>query len=482
MPPRIWYRSAFPEAGAGVLASTGGAGGAGKIGAGAAGWGEPQAGQKATGPERTFRQVAQRIEDRSVHAAQGLRVCYERRVLAPAAARGRILAQLTDVAPLAAERVPLRTALARALAEDLRADGPVPAFAASTMDGYALRAADAPRPGARLPLAFEVFAGRPADRALPPGACCRIFTGAPLPEGADSVEMQEEVRRAGKTAVFARAAAPGRFVRAAGSDLPAGAMALPAGTPVDAGVIGLAAGLGRSELAVWRRPRVAILPTGDEVVPAGRPVAAGQIPESNGPALVAAVLEAGGDPVLLPIAGDEPDAIRAALAAAEGADALVTTGGVSVGARDAVRGALVAAGAQLDFWKVAMRPGKPFTFGRWGRMAVFGLPGNPASALVTFELFVRPALRALAGLPGDGRVVVSGRLATAQEKPAELTVYLRAHAHRDGGELVLEPLRTQLSGHLTSVAGHDALAVLPAGPARLRRGARVDAILLRPVS
>jgi molybdopterin molybdotransferase len=406
-------------------------------------------------------------------------VCYERRVLAPAAARGRILAQLSDVAPLAAERVPLRAALARALAEDLRADGPVPSFAAATMDGYALRAADAPRPGARLPVAFEVFAGRAVARALPPGACCRIFTGAPLPEGADAVEMQEEVRRSGRAALFARAAERGRFIRGAGSDLAAGAVALAAGTPVDAGVIGLAAGLGRTELAVWRRPRVVILPTGDEVVPAGRPVAPGQIPESNGPALVAAVLEAGGDPVLLPIAGDSPEALRAALAAAEGADALVTTGGVSVGARDVVRSALTAAGARLDFWKVAMRPGKPFTFGRWGRTAVFGLPGNPASALVTFELFARPALRALAGLAGDGRVVVTGRLATAQEKPAELTVYLRARARREGADLVLEPLRSQLSGHLTSVAGHDALAVLPAGAARLRRGARVEAILLR---
>jgi molybdopterin molybdotransferase len=193
------------------------------------------------------------------------------------------------------------------------------------------------------------------------------------------------------------------------------------------------------------------------------------------------VLEAGGDPVLLPIAGDSPEALRRALAAAEGSDALVTTGGVSVGARDEVRGALAVAGARLDFWKVAMRPGKPFTFGRWGRTAVFGLPGNPASALVTFELFARPALRALAGLPGTGRLVVPARLAAAQEKPAELTVFLRVRVRRDrdGDDLVVEPLRTQASGHLTSVAGHDALAVLPAGTARLRRGARVDAILLR---
>lgn len=409
-------------------------------------------------------------------------MCYERPVLDPVAARRRILAQLADVAPLAAERVPLRAALGRALAEDLRADGAVPAFDASTMDGYALRAADAPRPGTRLPVAFEVFAGRPAAGPLPAGTCCRIFTGAPLPAGADCVEMQEEVDRAGRAATFRRAAEAGRFVRRAGSDLAPGARALEAGTVVDAGVVGLAAGLGRPELAVHRRPRVAILPTGDELIVAGRAVAPGQIPESNGPALVAAALEAGAEPLLLPVAADDPAAVRAALAAAAGADALVTTGGVSVGARDLVRAALRDAGARLDFWKVAMRPGKPFTFGRWDRTAVFGLPGNPASTLVTFELFVRPALRALAGLPGTGRVTVRARLATAQRKPAELTVFLRARARRaaDADALVLEPLPTQLSGHLTSVAGHDALAVLPAGATTVRRGAWVDAILLAP--
>jgi molybdopterin molybdotransferase len=405
---------------------------------------------------------------------------YNAVVLTPAAARARILAALSDVAPLAAERVPLADALGRALAEELTAARDVPGFDAATMDGYALRAADAPRAGARLPVAFEVYAGRPAPAPLPPGSCCRIFTGAPLPEGADAVEMQEEVRRAGRgPAAFRRAAEAGRFVRRAGSDVAAGAVALAAGAVIDAGVVGLAAGLGRSELAVRRRPRVAILSTGDELVPAGRLPGPGQIHESNGPALAAAVREAGGDPVLLPIAGDEPGVLARALEAARGLDALVTTGGVSVGTRDLVRDALVRAGARLDFWKVAMRPGKPFTFGRWDRTAVFGLPGNPASALVTFELFARPALRALAGLPGSGRVTVPARLAVAQEKPAELAVFLRARVRRSRTGLVVEPLPTQLSGHLTSVAGHDALAVLPAGRARLARGAEVEAVLLQ---
>jgi molybdopterin molybdotransferase len=403
-------------------------------------------------------------------------------VLAPEVALRRILAALADVAPLPAERVPLAAALGRTLAADLVADTPLPGFDASTMDGYALRAAEAPRAGARLPVAFEVFAGSPAPGPLPAGACCRIYTGAPLPEGADAVEQQEEVRRSGRTARFARAAVRGRFVRQAGTDVAAGSAPLRAGAVLDPGSIGLAAGLGRPELAVHRRPRVAILPTGDEIVPVGRRPGPGQIVESNGHALAAATLDAGASPVVLPVAPDEPRALREALAAAQGVDALVTTGGVSVGARDLVREALRAAGAEIGFWRVAMRPGKPFTFGRWGRTAVFGLPGNPASALVTFELFVRPALRALAGMAGSGRAVVPARLGAAQEKPPELTVYLRTRARRIGGELWLEPLRTQVSGDLTSAAGATALAVLPARTARLRRGATVEAILLGPPS
>lgn len=401
-------------------------------------------------------------------------------MLAPDAARVRILAALAPLAPLPGERVPLVEALSRALAEDLVPDRPLPSFDAATMDGYALRAADAPRPGARLPVAYQVFAGRPAPGPLPAGACCRIFTGAPIPEGADAVEMQEEVRRAGRSAVFRRASEAGRFVRLRGSDLAAGAVALPAGAVVDAGTVGLAAGIGRTELLVHRRPRVAILPTGDELVPPGRLPGPGQLVESNGVALAAAVREAGGVPVLLPACGDDAGSLARALEQARGLDALVTVGGVSVGDRDLVRGALEAAGARLGFWRVAMRPGKPFAFGLWDRTAVFGLPGNPASALVTFELFVRPALRALAGLPGDGRLTVPARLATAQEKPPGLTVFLRCRARWAAPDLRLEPLPTQSSGSLSSTAGHDALAVLPAGRTRLPRGARVAAILLRP--
>jgi molybdopterin molybdotransferase len=403
-------------------------------------------------------------------------------VLTPRQALSRILTALDDVAPLPPERVPLAEAVGRALAEEVRALRPLPPFDNSQMDGYALRAADAPRAGARLPVAFEVFAGDDGSRPLPPGACARVFTGAPLPPGADAVEMQEEVRRTGGKATFRRPAVRGRFVRLAGADVAAGTVALPSGLEVDAGAVGLAAALGRPELTVFRRPRVGILATGDEIVPLGGQAGPGRVFESNGHQLAAACVEAGAVPVRLPLAGDDSASLHRSLSAARGLDALVSIGGVSVGDRDLVRAGLTGSGARLDFWRVAMRPGKPVAFGRWGPMAVFGLPGNPASSLVTFELFVRPALRRLAGLSGAGRLVVRARLSAAEEKPAGLEVYQRCRLLRRDGSLWVEGLRTQQSGHLTSVVGLEALAVLPAPASRLRRGQWVEAIVVRPPS
>ncbi len=400
-------------------------------------------------------------------------------MLTPAAALRRILDRMAGLSPLPAERVALRQALGRALSEDLRAPRSLPPFDNSQMDGYALRAADARRAGARLPVSLEIFAGDAPGAVLPPGCCARVFTGAPLPVGADAVEMQEEVTRRGELAAFRRPAEAGRFVRPAGADVREGAVALPRGSLVDPAAVGLAAALGRSERAVHRRPRVAILTTGDEIVPLDRAPAPGQIVDSNSHTLAAAALEAGAVPLVLPLAGDERGSLRAALRAAAGADALVTTGGVSVGEKDLVRATLKDAGARLDLWRVALRPGKPFAFGTWDRMAVFGLPGNPTSAWVTFEIFVRPALRALAGLQGSGRLVLPARLSRPQEKPRQLAVYLRARARRVRGELWLDPLPTQQSGHLTSAVNVDALAILPAGVSRLTGKTLVEALWLR---
>jgi molybdopterin molybdotransferase len=399
-------------------------------------------------------------------------------VLTPAEALDRILAQARRQGPRPTERVALSEAAGRALAAPLRARSPLPPFAASTMDGFACRAADVPRRGARLQVVGTVAAGHPWSGQLRPGTCLRIFTGAPLPRGADGVEMQERVEVRGAEARFQRAGEVGRFVRQAGSDIARGAIALPAGALLDPGAIGLAASLGMARLPVPRRPVVAILATGDEVVALGRRPGPGQIVESNTYALAAAVREAGGVPRLLGIAPDRAAALRRAIARARGADVLVTIGGVSVGERDLVRGALLEAGASIDFWRVAMRPGKPLLFGRMDRTLVFGLPGNPASALVGFELFARPAVRTLAGLPGSGRVRVRARLDSALEKPPHLAVYLRSRVVWRAGEPWLVPLGTQVSGDLTSTAQVGALALLPAGRTRLARGARVDAILL----
>jgi molybdopterin molybdotransferase len=400
--------------------------------------------------------------------------------LTPAQALARILALARRLGPLDAERVALADACGRVLSAPLLAQTPLPPFAASTMDGYACRAADLPRRGGRLPLAGTVAAGHPWRGRLRPGTCLQIFTGAPLPAGADAVEMQEQVEVRDGQARFARAAQAGRFVRAAGSDLRRGAVALPAGTRLDPGAIGLAAALGLRQVPVRRRPVVAILSTGDEVVPLGRRPGPGQIVESNAQALAAAVREAGGRPRLLGIARDHPSALRRAIARARTADVLLTIGGVSVGERDLVRGALVGAGAEVDFWRVAMRPGKPLLFGRLGRTLLFGLPGNPASALVGFELFARPALRALTGLSGSGRASARARLDAPQVKPPGLAVYLRARLEWRRGEPWIVAHRTQMSGDLTSTAAVGALALLPAGRARLARGTRVEAILLDP--
>jgi molybdopterin molybdotransferase len=401
-------------------------------------------------------------------------------VIDPQVALRRILSGLAERGPLSAERVPFGEALGRALAEDLVSERALPPFDNAQMDGYALRAADARRAGARLPVAFVSAAGASDLPPLPPGACARIYTGAPMPAGADAVEMQEEVEREGEVARFRRPAVAGRFVRRAGHDVAPGAAPLAAGSLVDAGAVGLAAALGRTELLVHRRPRVAILATGDELVPVYRSPGPGQIADSNSHMLAAATREAGGEPLLLPLAGDSRPAIRRAVSAARGADLLVTTGGVSVGDRDLTREVLESMGTRLAFWKVAMRPGKPVAFGRWGRTGVFGLPGNPVSALVTFELFVRPAIRQLAGLAGPSRPELPARLAVPFEKDPALTYFVRARVRLDRGALWAEPLATQSSGALTSATGFEALAVLPAGRSRLQRGARIAVVLLRP--
>ena len=303
---------------------------------------------------------------------------------------------LERVPRLPSERVPLDRAAGRILAADVVAGRALPGFDNSAMDGYAARSADLP---ATLPVAGVSAAGQLDVPALPGGAALRIFTGAPMPPGADTVVIQEDAERDGDR-VRLPASPPGDNVRVVGEDVAIGELALAAGTRLTAWDVGLAAALGLPELPVARAPRVALIATGDELVDVATPPRPGQLVDSSVHALVALVREAGGTAERLGIARDDLASLADRLDAAQGHDVVITTGGVSVGDRDHVRAALAAAGISLELYKVAMKPGKPFAFGmRAGAhpAPVFGLPGNPVSTVVAFELFLRPALLAMQG-------------------------------------------------------------------------------------
>ncbi len=387
-------------------------------------------------------------------------------------ARARLL---SGVAPLGPERVAIGEAAGRVLAADLVALAPLPGFDHSAMDGYAVALADLEGGGPfTLRVAGESRAGSPAP-AVAPGTACRVFTGAPLPGRADAVVMQEHVTREGDTLRFEARPRPGQHVRRAGDDLLSGATALAAGTRVTPGAIALAAMLGRAELPVVRRPRVTIVCTGDELRAPGDVAGPATIPESNSAALAALARQAQADVRIAPIVRDEPgETERALREALDGADVLLTVGGVSVGDHDVVRPALERAGVRLDFWRAAIRPGKPIAVGRRGLATVLGLPGNPASALVTFTAFGMPLLRALQGdaspLPRPWRVTT----AAARKRTPDRLELARASLRLEGDALVAAFHDNQASGAATSLAASDGLALVPAGEGELAAGSLVD--------
>jgi molybdopterin molybdotransferase len=389
-------------------------------------------------------------------------------------ARARLLA---DVQPLSVERVALAAASGRVLAEDLVASEPLPRFDHSAMDGYAVATADLDGPG---PWTLLVSGGSSAGATAPPlspGAAFRIFTGAPIPEGADAVVMQEDVARAGDTIRFEASPRPGQHIRRAGEDLANGALALRRGTRLGPGSLALAAMMGRFEVRVTRRPRVTILCTGDELRAPDEPPRGASIPESNSAPLGALSAQAGAEVRVAPIARDDAHATqRAVEEALEGTDVLLTVGGVSVGDHDLVRPALERAGVSLDFWKVAMKPGKPLAVGRCGATYVLGLPGNPASALVALALFGAPLLRALQGDRSSRPAELPARIAQARKRPAERTELVRGRLHVEGGELVAVAHDNQASGAATSLASSDGLIVVPAGQEPLEARAAVEFI------
>lgn len=390
-------------------------------------------------------------------------------------ARARILAAAKL---LPAEQVPITQGLGRVLAADVVARVTHPPTAVSAMDGWAVRTADIGAFPVTLTRIGEAPAGRPFAGAVGPGQAVRIFTGGALPDGADTVVVQEDADDHGATVTLRDGGGPGRWVRPAGQDFSVGDVGVPVGRRLTVRDLALTASMNVPWLRVRRRPRVSILATGDEVVMPGDTLAPGQIVSSNSLALCALVRQLGGEPVDLGIAGDSADSLSTLVAAASGTDLLVTIGGASVGEHDLVRSVLGAAGLQLDFWKIAMRPGKPLMFGQMHGVPMIGLPGNPVSALVCAWLFLRPLLLAMQGLPADDdlRDAVLARDMGANDGRAD---FIRAKLSTDGqGRLVAEPFPKQDSGMLSRLAWSDCLILRAPHAPPAKAGDRVKVMPL----
>jgi molybdopterin molybdotransferase len=390
-------------------------------------------------------------------------------------ARSRILA---DVQPVeGTETLGLREALGRVLGEDIRSSVDVPAHDNSAMDGYALAGSDLPTEGERaFPVLGTSWAGRPFDGVVGGGQCVRIMTGATLPRGADTIVMQEHVRRDGDLAVIASGHRPGQHRRLAGEDIRAGDVALAGGTRLMPAHLGLIASIGVGRVAVKRRPRLAIFSTGDELRGIGERLEEGQIYDSNRYSLYGMATRLGLEVIDLGVVRDTREATgRAVEEAAAKADAIVTSGGVSVGDADYVVETLKKYG-QVGFWKVAMKPGKPIAFGRVGKALFFGLPGNPVSSMVTFYELVQPALRKLTGeTAADLPILVKATCQSKLRKKSGRLEFQRGVLERAaGGGYVVRSASQQGSGVLRSMTEANCFIVLSAEQETIQPGAEVE--------
>lgn len=396
-------------------------------------------------------------------------------------AKSRLLAKAIPVE--ATETVPLADADGRVLAADVAARVTQPPFDASAMDGYALRAADASRIDTELTVIGSAAAGHAFSGAVAEGQAVRIFTGAPLPDGADSVLIQEDAEKLEGDRIRTKfAVTKGRHVRPRGQDFTEGETVLSAGTVLDFSHVTVSAAMNYSELSVHRRPRIAILATGDELVQPGNMPGAAQIIASNTFGIAALVRDNGGEVLDLGIVNDREADIAAAIARARAAraDVLVTLGGASVGDHDLVQTTLRNAGMELDFWRIAMRPGKPLMVGRLEDMQVLGLPGNPVASLVTGMLFLEPLVRKLARLP-ERRRQIEGTTAAMLPSNDQRQDYLRAKLSRDrDGNVVAEAFDKQDSSMMKIFAHSDGLIIRPPHAPELPAGAPCPILLIRP--
>jgi molybdopterin molybdotransferase len=386
--------------------------------------------------------------------------------------------------PLPCETVEFQAARGLVLAEEVLADRDAPPFDKSLMDGFAVRAADVAAAPRVMPVVSEILAGADPDRLAPIGAgeAARIMTGAPLPPGADAVVMVEATEPAGgagdQGVRILRGVGAGENVAPRAADVRRGQRLLAGGDVVDPAAIGILAACGRARVPVRRRPRVAVLATGDELVPPAETPGPGQIRNSNGPVLLALAREVGADAVDLGIARDDEASLRDRLEAGLASDLLIVSGGVSMGTRDLVGVVLRALGVRILFDRVAIKPGKPFTFGTRGRTLVCACPGNPVSSYVVFQVFVRPALRKMMGFPEPVTRPLKGVLAGAVRQRGGRTGYHQARARYEEGRYIVEVVPTSGSADFVSCARGNALAIVPAEVERLGPGDAVDLILL----
>jgi molybdopterin molybdotransferase len=404
-----------------------------------------------------------------------------RPVLTVAEARQRILERVHVLEP---ESVPLSAAHGRVLAEEVRAEHDVPPFPNSAMDGYAVRAADVRPATAADPVSLrvlgEIRAGAAPSKEVGPQTALRIMTGAMLPEGADAVVRVEDTSEEGGTVQVRAAVEPGTSLRAAGSDLRRGELVAADGRLITPGLVGVLASAGRTTLRCFRRPRVALLTTGDELREPGEPLAPGEITNTNRYSLQAAIEQAGGRVEDVGVARDERADLAGRLRAAGHSDLALSTGGVSMGAYDLVRG-LLEEQHRVDFWQVAVRPGKPLLFGAIGDVPLIGLPGNPVSALVGFELFVRPALLKMQGRRDLDPPRLDAITQDPLHNPPHLEQYFRGIARREGDRVLVRLTGDQGSHVLRSMADANCLIVVPHGVSEVEVGQTVQIIPLAPI-